>query len=182
MLEKHQDSHIIWAAGAQAQAQALSSGGVALTLEQALTDPGKLGKKVLMVDHLGTWAVVSVAEFLADIGKQVSLIVPTGIAGWKISIYSSFALKHRLKEKNVQLIPGHRLLNFANGRADIEDLSVHDSTQALLVDSVIAPISGKPNGPPEKNRTILNIGDSVSARTALEAVYEGHETALFLES
>ena len=27
MLEKHQDSHIIWAAGAQAQAQALSSGG-----------------------------------------------------------------------------------------------------------------------------------------------------------
>ena len=92
MLEKHQDSHIIWAAGAQAQAQALSSGGAALTLEQALTDPEKLGKKVLMVDHLGTWAVVSVAEFLADIGKQVSLIVPTGIAGWKISIYSSFAL------------------------------------------------------------------------------------------
>ena len=182
MLEKHQDSHIIWAAGAQAQAQALSSGGAALTLEQALTDPEKLGKKVLMVDHLGTWAVVSVAEFLADIGKQVSLIVPTGIAGWKISIYSSFALKHRLKEKNVQLIPGHRLLDFANGRADIEDLSVHNSTQALLVDSVIAPISGKPNGPPDKDRTILNIGDSVSARTALEAVFEGHETALFLES
>ena len=44
MLEKHQDSHIIWAAGAQAQAQALSSGGVALTLEQALTDPENLEK------------------------------------------------------------------------------------------------------------------------------------------
>ena len=69
-----------------------------------------------------------------------------------------------------------------NGRADIEDLSVHNSTQALLADSVIAPISGKPNGPPDKDRTILNIGDSVSARTALEAVFEGHETALFLES
>jgi len=27
----------------------------------------------------------------------------------------------------------------------------------------------------------LNIGDSVSARTALEAVFEGHETALFLQ-
>ena len=50
------------------------------------------------------------------------------------------------------------------------------------MDSVIAPISGKPNGPPDKDRTILNIGDSVSARTALEAVFEGHETALFLES
>ena len=81
-----------------------------------------------------------------------------------------------------RLIPGHRLLDFANGRADIEDLSVHNSTQALLADSVIAPISGKPNGPPDKDRTILNIGDSVSARTALEAVFEGHETALFLES
>lgn len=180
LLQAHQDSHIIWAAGAQAQAQTLSGGGVALTLEQALADPDKLGENVLMVDHLGTWAVVSVAEYLADLGKQVSLVVPTGIAGWKISIYSSFALKHRLKEKNVQLIAGHRLVDYANGRADIADLSVQDSVRALQADSVIAPVSGKPNTPPEKGQTILNIGDSVSARTALEAVFEGHETALFL--
>jgi len=181
MLQAHKDSHIVWAAGAKPQAQELSGGGVALTLEQALADPEKLGEKVLMVDHLGTWAVVSVAEYLADLGKQVSLVVPTGIAGWKISIYSSFALKHRLREKNVQLIAGHRLVDYANGRADIADLSVQDGGRALLADSVIAPVSGRPNAPPEIGQTLLNIGDSVSARTALEAVFEGHETALFLQ-
>jgi hypothetical protein len=122
-----------------------------------------------------------VAEYLADLGKQVSLVVPTGIAGWKISIYSSFALKHRLREKNVQLIAGHRLVDYANGRADIADLSVQDGGRALLADSVIAPVSGRPNAPPEIGQTLLNIGDSVSARTALEAVFEGHETALFLQ-
>jgi 2,4-dienoyl-CoA reductase-like NADH-dependent reductase (Old Yellow Enzyme family)/thioredoxin reductase len=180
MLDAYLDWHIIWAAGAKPQGQILANGETALSLEQALADPQKLGEKVVMVDHLGTWAVVSVAEYLADLGKQVTLIVPTGIAGWKISIYSSFALKHRLRKKNVQLIGGYRLVDFANGRADIADLSVQEGARALQADSVVAPLSGSPNAPPEINRPIYNAGDSISARTALEAVFEGHQTALFL--
>ncbi|MGB0810763.1 MAG: FAD-dependent oxidoreductase, partial [Candidatus Puniceispirillaceae bacterium] len=72
MLDAYQDSHIIWAAGAKPQTQILANGETALALEQALADPQKLGENVVMVDHLGTWAVVSVAEYLADLGKQVT--------------------------------------------------------------------------------------------------------------
>ena len=76
MLEKHQIATLSGLLELSS-GSGLSSGGVHLLLNK----PSQILKnleKVLMVDHLGTWAVVSVAEFLADIEKQVSLIVPTG--------------------------------------------------------------------------------------------------------
>ena len=109
--------------------------------------------------------------------------MPTGVVGWKISVYSSFALKHRLKKKNIQIVAGHSLLSFENGLAILGDLSLAGEARSLQVDSVIAPVAGVPHAPPETvaDTSIFNVGDSVSARTALEAVFEGHETALFLD-
>ena len=101
----------------------------------------------------------------------------------KISIYSSFALKHRLKSKNIQILAGHSLATYNNGLATFDDLSIEGETRSFYVDSVVAPVAGLPNAPPEMafNGSLFNVGDSVSARTALEAVFEGHETALFLD-
>ncbi len=183
-LQEYHDGQVIWAAGASARSQILSNGLTTLTLEGALADTDAISDRVLLVDHLGTWAVVSVAEYLADLGKQVWIVVPTGIAGWKISVYSSFALKHRLKKKNIQIVAGHSLLSFENGIAILDDLSIEGETRSLHVDSVIAPVAGVPNSPPEtaNEASIFNVGDSVSARTALEAVFEGHEAALFLDA
>ena len=183
-LKEYHDGHVIWAAGAAARSQILSDEQTTFTLEGALADTDALADRVLLVDHLGTWAVVSVAEYLADLGKQVWIVVPTGIVGWKISVYSSFALKHRLKKKNVQILAGHSLSSFENGLAMLDDLSLENATRDLHVDSIIAPVAGMPRTPPETlaETSIFNVGDSVSARTALEAVFEGHETALFLDA
>ncbi len=183
-LKEYHDGHVIWAAGAGARSQMLSSEETTLTLEGALADTDALADRVLLVDHLGTWAVVSVAEYLADLGKQVWIVVPTGIVGWKISVYSSFALKYRLRQKNIQIVAGHSLSSFKNGLAILDDLSIEGESRNLQVDSVIAPVAGVPRTPPETlaEASIFNVGDSVSARTALEAVFEGHETALFLDA
>ena len=182
-LQEYEGGHVIWAAGAGARSQILSNGQTTLTLEGALADTDSIADRVLLVDHLGTWAVVSVAEYLADLGKQVWIVVPTGVVGWKISVYSSFALKHRLKKKNIQIVAGHSLSSFENGLAILGDLSIAGEARSLQVDSVIAPVAGVPHAPPETvaDTSIFNVGDSVSARTALEAVFEGHETALFLD-
>ena len=180
LLAAYADHEIIWAAGAKPGAQPLQGKAQALTLEAALTHPNTLGNRVLMVDHLGAWAVVSVAEYLADLGLEVTLVVPTGIAAWKVSVYSSFALRDRLKKKKVRIVGGYRLRHFEAGIAELEDLSLSESVQSVKADSVIAPIASTPNIPPDIGRLIVSVGDSVSARTALEAVYEGHEAALSL--
>ena len=182
ILQEYKNSHIIWAGGANPRAEIFDNGEVAMTLEEALASSNQLGDSIYLVDHLGTWSVPSVAEYFADLGKKVTIVVPTGVLGWKISIYSSFALKRRLREKNVQVISGHRVKSFANGFVEIEDLSLGKVSGSYQTNHVISSLAGSPNVPSEvaDMPTIKMVGDSVSARTALEAVYEGHETALLL--
>ena len=182
ILQEYKNSHIIWAGGANPRAEIFDNGEVAMTLEEALASSNQLGDSIYLVDHLGTWSVPSVAEYFADLGKKVTIIVPTGVLGWKISIYSSFALKRRLKEKNVQIILGYRVKSFANGFVEIEDLSLGKVSGSYQTNHVISSLAGSPNVPSEAANmpTIKMVGDSVSARTALEAVYEGYETALLL--
>ncbi|KMK64907.1 FAD-dependent oxidoreductase [Puniceibacterium sp. IMCC21224] len=173
---------VIQAIGAVPRAQTLTSGAQMLTLEAALDAPDLLGQNVTLVDTLGTWSVVSVAEWLADLGKTVTLVAPTGSPGWTISMYSGFALRQRLRNKRVRVIPGQALADFADGMVQLTDLSLGETGARFAADSVIAPLPARPmaltrqdgmNNP--LNR--LAVGDCQSARTALEAIYEGHEAA-----
>lgn len=173
---------VIQATGAVPRSQDLASGGQTLTLEAALADPDMLGQHVTVVDSLGTWSVVSVAEWLADLGKHVTLIAPSGSPGWTISMYSSFALRQRLKDKKVKVIPGQALLDFSGGMVQLTDLSLGEPGARFGADSVIAPLPARPltlNGTSGSNLPVpvTAIGDCQSARTALEAIFEGHEAA-----
>ncbi|MBO6759192.1 MAG: NAD-binding protein [Roseibium sp.] len=171
---------IIWATGADPIGQQLRSGGSALTLQDALADPNALGDEVLIVDHIGGWSVVSVAEFLAGLGKSVTLVAPSGTPGWTISMYSSFALRDRLRKKEVRIIGHHSLEDHRDGTAVLRDLSLDASHIEVAASAVIAPLPGRPRtSVRDAMRPIgarrFSVGDCQSARTALEAVYEGHE-------
>jgi len=169
--------HVIQATGADPRAHVLPSGATASTLEAALADADALGQNVTLVDTLGTWSVVSVAEWLADLGKSVTLVAPTGSPGWSISMYSGFALRQRLRDKQVKVIPGQALANFDGGMVQLTDLSLGTPGARFKADSVIAPMAARPRMLDTSNVTLLAIGDCQSARTALEAVFEGHEAA-----
>lgn len=163
-------------------AQALAGGGTALTLQDALADLDALGSRVVMVDALGTWSVVSVAELLADLGKTVTLVAPTGAPGWTISMYSVFAMRERLRQKGIRVIGGHALHDHVNGMAQLTDLSMGEPGPTVRADSVIAPLHGAADdgllgaiAAATPSVRVLSAGDCQSPRTALEAVYEGHE-------
>ena len=87
---------VVVATGSRPAAQRFEHGGEGLTLQRALADVDALGQTVLLVDSLGTWAVAAVAEYLADLGRQVTIAVPTGVPAWTVSAYSSYALRQRL--------------------------------------------------------------------------------------
>ncbi len=170
----------VWATGADPAGQRLRSGGTALTLEAALADPEALGDEVLVVDGLGGWSAVSVAEHLADLGKSVTLVAPSGTPGWNVSMYSAFALRHRLREKNVRIVGHHALVDHSDGRAVLADMTRTDARTELAASAVVAPVPGVPrNGhfavASADGATRTAVGDCLAARTALEAVFEGHE-------
>ncbi len=177
---------VIMATGARAVGQSFPEGGRGLTFAEALADVSALGSRIVMLDALGTWAVSGMAEYLADLGKQVTLIVPTGTPAWTVSVYSSYALRHRLREKQVRIIGTHAIRSWDGEKVQLTDLSLGEAGPELVADSVIAPLHGhaddrltseliawrnEANAPVD----IRSAGDCQSPRTALEAVFEGQE-------
>lgn len=177
---------IVLATGSEPRALAFPDGGTGLTLEAALDDPKALGERVAIVDALGSYAIGAAIEHLARIGKRVTVIAPTGAPGWHITIYSAYAWRKRLKDLGVRIIGLHTVQRFANGETVLADLSTGALRASREFDSIVAPTHGEPRAQlatsllaayaDRNDRPVIRlVGDCQSPRSALEAIYEGHE-------
>jgi hypothetical protein len=177
---------IVLALGAEPAGAAFPGGGTGLTMEQALEAAGTLPRRVAVQDMLGSFAIAGFVEWLAGTGREVTLVAPTGTPGWQVNIYSSFAWRQRLKEGGVRILALHAIHAATPGEAVLTDLSTGERRPESF-DAVIAPAHGLPrdglasalrarlagrNDPP----AIHLVGDCASPRSAIEAVFEGHET------
>ena len=89
----------------------------------------------------------------------------------------SFAPRDRLRKKRARFIGHHAPIDHTGGCAVLRALSL-DACSELPASAVIAPLSGKPRGGLHGSMCgeviQVSVGDRLSARTALEAVLEGH--------
>jgi hypothetical protein len=132
-----------------------------------------------LYDLLGDWASISVAEHLADLGKDVTYVTPVAGYAWKVSRYSKTALTKRLRDAGVAIRPLRAARSFDGSNFVVQDLST-GSLEHISTDVVIA--AGNPTANTElfahltqSGTTVTLVGDAVAPRTALEAIYEGHE-------
>jgi dimethylglycine catabolism A len=174
---------VIVATGATPRAVRFEA-GEGLTLQAALAAGDGLGTRVVVQDTLGTPAVVGVVEHLAAKGHDVHLVVPTGTPGWTISFYSSYALHQRLREKRIRLHRLARVVGWDGRIVTLQDLDTGERRVLADVDAVIAPDHALPDDalvhaltPARTNARVEAIGDAMAARTALEAIFEGHVAA-----
>lgn len=154
----------------------------ALTMEEALAAPGKLGRRVAFYDLTGEFAALGVIEHLAAQG--LDLTVFTAVAGfaWRTTIYSSLATRKRLREMKVRIATLRAVKGFAGGVLTVEDTSTGEQERMGTFDSLVvaqynaaddrlfAPLRGA-------GLEVRAVGDCLAPRTALEAVYEGHAAA-----
>lgn len=181
----HGAEAVIVATGAEPAGAAFPGGGTGMTMEQALASAAALPDRIAVQDVLGSFAIAGFVEWLAATGRRVTLIAPTGTPGWQVNVYSSFAWRQRLRDAGVRILALHAVHAFKPGEAVLTDLSTGEQRMEAL-DAVIAPAHGLPrdalaadlralaaarNDPP----AIHLIGDAASPRSALEAVFEGHE-------
>ncbi|HEV7268971.1 MAG TPA: FAD-dependent oxidoreductase [Falsiroseomonas sp.] len=178
---------VVLALGAEPSGAAFAGGGTGMTMEQALAAPEALPRRVAVQDNLGSFAIAGFIEWLASTGREVTLIAPTGTPGWQVNIYSSFAWRQRLKQAGVRILALHALHAWRGpGEAVLADLSTGALEEVSEFDAVVAPAHGLPrdgltaelrarlagrNAPP----ALHLVGDCASPRSAIEAVFEGHE-------
>ena len=128
-IRAHGAERVVIATGAEPRSLTLRQGGRTLTLQEAIARPEALGRRVVLVDLLGTWAIAGTAEWLADCGMEVTLMVPTGVPAWTVSIYSSFALRHRLRRKRVAIAAHLQPIRFESGLLEAENLTTGDTVR-----------------------------------------------------
>lgn len=178
---------LVVATGAAPAPVVLPDGSQALTMEEALADPAALGDRVAVYDLTGEWSALGFIEHLADLGKRVSVFTPVGAFAWRTTIYSTLSNRKRLREKGVRIALLRALRGFGAQGLVLEDVSTGETLVEHGFDSLVGVQYGRPESALEKalkarlpqagGPVLRAIGDCLSPRTALEAVYEGHEIA-----
>lgn len=173
---------VVLATGSHSRPVALADGTEALTMEAALSRPDTLGQRVALFDTTGDWAALSVIEYLASLGKSVTVLCPGGAFAWRTTIYSTTSTRKRLREAKVRLRMMSNVLGFRGGTLTLEDTSTGETETEDGFDSLIGCQYNDVYNPFEAplraaGMTPVLVGDCLSSRTALHAIFEGHRAA-----
>ena len=140
---------------------------------QALRGEIEIGRKVVVI---GGGSVGSgTADFLAEKGHDVTLLLRRTDIGSKLESSTKMVIKKRLEKNGVRIILKAHFESFRNGRVRIEREGMGED---LEVDDVIVAIGAKPENSlyqqiKGKRKHVYAIGDCVEPRGILEAIAEG---------
>jgi 2,4-dienoyl-CoA reductase-like NADH-dependent reductase (Old Yellow Enzyme family) len=173
---------VILATGSTPQRFELPMGGRALTVEEALAAPEKLGRRVAFHDLTGEFAALGAIEQLAKDGLEVTVFTAVAGFAWRTTIYSSLATRARLRDLKVRIATLRAVKGFAGGELAVEDTSTGEIERLPGFDSLVV---AQYNAADDRllmplraaGLEVKAVGDCLTPRTALEAVYEGHAAA-----
>lgn len=153
----------------------------ALTVEEALAAPDKLGRRLAFHDLTGEWAALGAIEHLARRGLDVTVFTAVAGFAWRTTIYSNLATRKRLRELKVRIAPLRAVKGFAAGELTVEDVSTGELEKHAFDSLVVAQFNAADDRLLVPLRAaglqVTAVGDCLAPRTALEAVYEGHAAA-----
>ena len=135
-----------------------------------------------VADFTGDWPALSVVERLADLGLDVTVLTPPAAFAWRTTIYSTLATSARLRARAVRVRPLRRPVRWDGETLTVEDLSSGETEDMTGLSAVIVADHDRaaPGLWPELRARGLparRIGDANAPRTALEAIYSGHQAA-----
>lgn len=177
-IAAHGADLVVLATGSAPNVHRFPSGATALTVDEAVAEPARLGKRVVVHDETGDWPAFSLLEHLALNGHAVTVMTPLAAIGWRTTIYSTAATRKRLRALKVRIVPLRALVDFDGGSLTVEDVSTGE-VETHAADSVVVariPLAYNPLEAALDAAGIAHVmaGDCLAPRTALEAIYEGH--------
>jgi 2,4-dienoyl-CoA reductase-like NADH-dependent reductase (Old Yellow Enzyme family)/thioredoxin reductase len=181
LLEKGKPDAVIIATGAKPYFPPIDGikDSKAISVEEALSDPMRLAKKVLVIGGGGIGA--EVADHLSEKGKEVTLIeMREGIALDLVGHLQHF-LNKRLREKGVRILTSTKAIRFEKQGVWVEDPQGTKRLEGF--DSVVIALGSIPNDElveslRGKVSEVYVVGDASKPREVMEALVEGEEIAL----
>jgi NADPH-dependent 2,4-dienoyl-CoA reductase/sulfur reductase-like enzyme len=155
-----------------------------LDVADALRNPNAVGNRVVIVDEDRHFKAASAAEYFAGRGRDVTMVTAVGDVGTEIPGVSLMGLKFRLGGLGVTIVPSSTVSGIDGGTVRVTNLLTRRTEDLHGVDTVIYA------GPYQKENALFAalegrvpvtaVGDCLAPRRVLEAMREGHDTALAL--
>ena len=151
----------------------------ALSVDDVLSKRVDVGKRVLVVGAGGVGA--ETADYLSEMGKEVTLVEMLEEIASDLVTHLKHYLSQRLVEKGVTILTATKVKELGRGYALVEDASGNRKIGEF--DAIVLAVGSRANDHIAKSLQgkvpeLYVIGDASEPREALEAVYEGEETAM----
>lgn len=149
-----------------------------------LEEEVEIGNKAMVLDGEGSQRACSVAEFLADKGKQVEILTRQFYVGATLHVFDKSLALQRLLQKEVVFKP----LTWVREIRKREVVTYHTLTrveEVVPVDTVVLALGGEANHGlyrelKGKVKELYAIGDCLGPRKLEPAIYEGFSVGVSL--
>ena len=154
---------------------------VVVATKRALTDPGSLGKRVLILDETDTYLPLGLAEILAQASVQVEVVTPHLFVGE--DTLKTLEMPHlfpRLKAAGVRLTAQQFVEKININSVEIYDIWGGER-RTMEVDTVVIAMMRSPNDAlfqeirQSFKKELYRIGDAVAPRKLEAVIYEGEK-------
>jgi mycofactocin system FadH/OYE family oxidoreductase 2 len=141
------------------------------------------GRRVLVVDEAGFHQSYVVVGFLLEKERAVTLISSSLYFGTNLEPRMKTLLYKRLYEHQVNLMPHFRLKKIDNDQIWIENVFSLREEKIEGIDTIVLsfgnqPVDGLDQDLENKVEGLFKIGDCLSPRTVMEAIYEGYKIGI----
>jgi hypothetical protein len=148
-----------------------------------MEETAALGHAAVVLDDVGHYEAIAVADKLAEQGVQIHFVTRFGDLGLLVdSSLSADPARQRLSRQDFVLHPHSQLVSISDGSAVVRSLdSEHETT--LDVSSAVLVSGGWPlNGLAAEldDLDVRPVGDALGPRFMMTAIHEGHHAARVL--
>ena len=155
--------------------------GQVYSAEDVMRREAPLGDSVIVYDEGGNMRGVGAAWYLAETGKQVTLVTPDPFVGKELSRTSAdIPIRAKLAQLSVQMLTEHAILNWSGNGARLKNLL--DGAEVDVPSSaLVMATTNRAFDPLSEELTDLDvrlIGDAQAPRQAPWAFYEGRKCGL----
>ncbi|MEW6439929.1 MAG: FAD-dependent oxidoreductase [bacterium] len=167
----------------------IAPGADVVTAEDVLDGKAETGRRIVIADQQNYLKGMITAEFLADRGKEVTLVMPTEFRYGRPNPYTgdigTLGVQIlNLKKKKVTRIADHVVKKAFRGKIVLKDVYTEEEKE-LEADTLVLSYWRLPNNKlyyelKDKVPEIHRIGDALAPRRLINAIYDGHQAALNL--